>query len=366
VGTAGFNLVLASRSDPPIGLPRLRVEGRLRELRGEDLAFTPEETTTYLAGQGLDLTERGRPHPAAADRGVGRRDPDRGARPRRERRPAALIERFGGDDHAVADYLVSEVLANLGEDERRFLLRTSVCTTLPVDLARELSGREDAGAVLDALVRDHVFTRRQGRTRDVYRYHELLRTYLLAELRRVDRGTERELQRVAGAWHARTVSPCRRSSTSSSAPLDASTSWSARRASVRSSTGTPGRGAPARPDRARPERPGEPRWSAPPPRSSSATSTPPTDGCSVLDRRRSIAAGDPALPALAATVGVWRARLSDRVEDALARLEASTAWRPAWRSTTSSPSTSAGSAGSTWAATTRPPTTSTAPHAWRG
>ncbi|TVR18744.1 MAG: hypothetical protein EA387_14295 [Nitriliruptor sp.] len=54
-----LHLVLISRSDPPIGLPRLRVEGRVRELHSEDLAFTAEETATYLATQGLHLPSAG-------------------------------------------------------------------------------------------------------------------------------------------------------------------------------------------------------------------------------------------------------------------------------------------------------------------
>ena len=37
---SGLHLVLASRSDPPISLPRLRLEGRLHELRADDLRFT--------------------------------------------------------------------------------------------------------------------------------------------------------------------------------------------------------------------------------------------------------------------------------------------------------------------------------------
>lgn len=197
-----FQLVLASRSDPPIGLPRLRLEGRLRELRGEDLAFTDQETTSYLESRGFELTSSSVRTLQARTEGwvAGVRIAALAIAGSDDR--CGLIGRFGGDDHAVADYLVTEVLANLTEDRRRFLLRTSVCTLLRVDLARGLSGRDDAGVLLDELERDHVLTRRQGRTREVYRYHELFRTYLLAELRRTEPGIERQLHRSAAAWHA--------------------------------------------------------------------------------------------------------------------------------------------------------------------
>ncbi len=44
----GLHLVLASRSDPPLPLARLRAHGRLAELRTDDLRFTAEEAAGLL------------------------------------------------------------------------------------------------------------------------------------------------------------------------------------------------------------------------------------------------------------------------------------------------------------------------------
>ena len=41
VAPPSFRLVLASRRDPPLPLPRLRLAGQLAELRAAPLAFTP-------------------------------------------------------------------------------------------------------------------------------------------------------------------------------------------------------------------------------------------------------------------------------------------------------------------------------------
>jgi LuxR family transcriptional regulator, maltose regulon positive regulatory protein len=321
-----FQLVLASRSDPPIGLARLRLEGRLRELRGEELAFTDQETTAYLEGRGFDLSTSSIRTLQARTEGwvAGVRIAALAIAGSDDR--CGLIERFGGDDHAVADYLVSEVLAGLAEDRRRFLLRTSVCTLLRVDLARELSGRDDAGALLDELERDHVMTRRQGRTREVYRYHELFRTYLLAELRRTEPGVEPVLHRSAAAWHATHGEPLRAidhlirggylADLADLVGPDAVGTLLDGHAKaldglLRTVPST-GRSVPAvallgaatalelgDPDAAD-------RWLA---------------GVDVAG----VAADDPLLGALAATVAVWRARATDRVEDALARMEATSA-----------------------------------------
>ena len=51
-----LRLVLASRSDPPLPLARLRARGQLAELRQRDLRFTLEETAALLeAATGLEL-----------------------------------------------------------------------------------------------------------------------------------------------------------------------------------------------------------------------------------------------------------------------------------------------------------------------
>src|SRR6478736_18852 len=44
----GFHLALATRVEPPLPLPRLRARDRVTELRGRDLAFTPDEAATFL------------------------------------------------------------------------------------------------------------------------------------------------------------------------------------------------------------------------------------------------------------------------------------------------------------------------------
>ena len=72
-----LHLVIATRSDPPLPLARLRSRGQLTEVRAADLRFTPAEAREFLNRvMGLDLT--------AADVRRARR-----AHRRLDRRPAA-------------------------------------------------------------------------------------------------------------------------------------------------------------------------------------------------------------------------------------------------------------------------------------
>ena len=50
-------VVIISRSDPQLRLGRLRVEGKIAELRTSDLSFTVEEAQQLLTTQGVALSE---------------------------------------------------------------------------------------------------------------------------------------------------------------------------------------------------------------------------------------------------------------------------------------------------------------------
>ena len=68
----GLQLVLSSRLDPPLSVPRLRLEGRLGELRADRLRFSPADAATLLERSGLRLTPCSR-HVASTHRRLGRR-----------------------------------------------------------------------------------------------------------------------------------------------------------------------------------------------------------------------------------------------------------------------------------------------------
>ena len=106
-----LHLVIASREDPPLPLPRLRARHQLTELRAADLGFSVEEAAAFLGGgMGLRLAEA--QVAALVERtegwaaglqlaGLALRDrPD----------PAAFVTAFAGGHRLVADYLTDEVL----------------------------------------------------------------------------------------------------------------------------------------------------------------------------------------------------------------------------------------------------------------
>jgi LuxR family transcriptional regulator, maltose regulon positive regulatory protein len=194
-------VVLTSRTDPALGVARLRVEGRLREVRFAELAFDVDEATTLLLDAGEDLARSQVQALVTRTEGwaVGLRIAALALQ--HEEDPEAFIARFDGDDHAVADYLVGEVLGQQPDDLLTFLLRTSICRDLPEGLATLLTGRADAPAVLERLERTNMLVFRAGRNRRVFRTHDLFRTFLRAELDRREPEVVDELHDRAAAWY---------------------------------------------------------------------------------------------------------------------------------------------------------------------
>lgn len=197
-----LRLVLCGRVGPPAGLQRLRIAGRLRELGADDLAFSRAETSEAIALHGIHLSEQ------HLDRLIGLTEGWPAAirlaaqALRGSRDPAAVLDSFVETDHAVAEYLTGEVLSPLREDQQEFLRRTSVSDRITPGLARALTGREDAAAVLESLGRSRSLISRSEEEGDRYRQHAFLRAYLRADLRRRMPTVLADLHRIAAGWFA--------------------------------------------------------------------------------------------------------------------------------------------------------------------
>ena len=110
---ASLQLVLSSRLDPPLSLPRLRLQGRLRELRAAQLAFTPAQAAQLLERSGLRLSPQQVEvlHRRTGGWVAGLRLAARAVEQSADRE--AFLTHFSGDDRSVADYLVGEILSGL-------------------------------------------------------------------------------------------------------------------------------------------------------------------------------------------------------------------------------------------------------------
>ena len=198
---ATLQLAIASRSEPPLGLARLRVRGELVEINAPELRFTRKEATSLLNElRGLDLDPddivqlQGRTEGWAAGLQLaalslsGRDDAH------------DFIASFAGDDRPIVDYLGFEVLDALPADTRSFLVRTSVLDRFRGALCDEVLGEGDSATRLAELERANMFLIPLDNKREWYRYHHLFGGLLRHELARTEPALVPELHRRASAW----------------------------------------------------------------------------------------------------------------------------------------------------------------------
>ncbi|GAB2984234.1 LuxR C-terminal-related transcriptional regulator [Amycolatopsis acidiphila] len=200
---SALRLVLIARHDPPLSLAKLRLADQLAEIRTDDLRFSGPEAHALLAAAGVELSPEQLAELVQRTEGwaAGLRLATVSLRETED--PGRFLAEFAENDRAMADYLLDEVLSRLPPDLLEFLRAISVCDEVSAGLARTLSGRGDAGVLLDTLERATSLVMRVGARQRWYRVHALVRSYLLAGLNRQLPGQAVVLHQHAADWFAR-------------------------------------------------------------------------------------------------------------------------------------------------------------------
>ncbi len=205
-----LHLVIASREDPPLPLARLRGRGQLTELRAVDLRFEPSEVAAFLndvmqlnlsadAVVALDTRTEGwitgLQLAALAIQNHTNRD--------------RFVGALTGSNRFIVDYLTSEVLDQLPNELRTFMLSTSILNrmcgplcdaitdfrfwisdfgladqTLQNPKRPEGTRIQNSQVVLEELERANLFLIPLDEERHWYRYHQLFAEVLRERLAR--------------------------------------------------------------------------------------------------------------------------------------------------------------------------------------
>ena len=199
---AALRFVLVTRRDLRLGLHRLRVEGELTEIRGEDLRFTLEESRALLEAAGVRLSDGALESVVVRTEGWAAglrlvalslaRHPD----------PERYAVSFSGRERAVADYLLAEVLERQSAEVRQLLLRTSLLERVSGPLADRLTGGSGSERILMELEDAGAFVVAVDPERTWFRYHHLFGDLLALELRRTAQQEVPGLHTIAAEWLA--------------------------------------------------------------------------------------------------------------------------------------------------------------------
>ena len=201
------HIVIGTRIDPVLPIQRWRTRGRLAEIRDADLRLEEEHVSSFMHEYGLDLS-RGDVH-SLTTRTEGwlagvqlaalslQHEPDD---------PSSFIGRLAGTERAVADFLIEEVLDQQSAEMVQFLEATSVVDEFDVELANALLGDERGAHLLRRAMNSGLFVMAVGRDPPRYRYHQLFRELLRAQLEAEDPARAKALHSSAGIWFEKTGS----------------------------------------------------------------------------------------------------------------------------------------------------------------
>ncbi|HKQ53415.1 MAG TPA: LuxR C-terminal-related transcriptional regulator, partial [Pyrinomonadaceae bacterium] len=193
--------LIASRSDPPFPLARLRARGELKEVRAADLRFTEEESNAFLNGvMSLGLTSDDVTALEERTEGwiTGLQLSALSLQGRENK--SELVREFAGDNRFILDYLMEEVLNSQPERVQDFLLQTSVLTRLTGPLCDALTSGRDGHETLEYLERANLFLIPLDNKGNWFRYHHLFADLLRLKLKQRQAGAVRELQSKASVW----------------------------------------------------------------------------------------------------------------------------------------------------------------------
>ncbi len=194
-----MHLVITSREDPPLPLPRLRARGEMAEIRMHDLRFSLDETTQFFShSMKLDLESEVISVLEARTEGwiaglqlagiVLKNLPDH----------QAFMDTFSGSHRYVLDYLTDEVLQSQDEEVRQFLVQTAILKRFNTDICQAVTGNPNSQFILEQLEQTNMFIVPLDHERVWYRYHHLFADSLLTELSKAEAS---ELYKKASAWH---------------------------------------------------------------------------------------------------------------------------------------------------------------------
>lgn len=197
-----LHVVMTSRRDPRLGLHRLRLSGRLTEIRAANLDFTAAEAGELLhkAGASVADSDVAKLHERTEGWATGLRLAALSLA--RHPSPEQFVAEFAGSERTVADYLLGEVLLSQPPEVRDLLLRTCILDRVTGELADLLTGRSDGHRLLHELAEANALVVAVDVGRTSFRYHQLLLDLLRLDLRRELPGEIEDLHRRAARWYA--------------------------------------------------------------------------------------------------------------------------------------------------------------------
>jgi LuxR family transcriptional regulator, maltose regulon positive regulatory protein len=205
---ANMHVIIASRSEPPLPLARLRARGELIELKQADLRFTSDEIREFFERLGYANLPNETIHNLQNRTEGWAAGLQLVALSAREAGTLAHInaiahasEGMSGTHRYIADYLLDEVFHQQAPGLQQFLLQTGILNQLTAGLCDAVIERTGSQSLLEQIEQANLFTMPLDNKRQWYRYHQLFADFLRDLLQKTAPERALHLHRRAAAWY---------------------------------------------------------------------------------------------------------------------------------------------------------------------
>ena len=197
----GLTLLAISRRDPPDCYARLIANENVGFIDWDDLKLSIDEARSIINARLEGVSDAEIEHLFSESDGwaagltliidsYGKRD--------------ATSQDVPIEHDSIFSYFATQIFEQLPETTRAFLVSTAIPPQLPVSLARNLTGNEQAVTILEEMYKRHFFTHRRPSSEPTYWYHALFRSFLKSKAEevltlRTFKETERKAARLLEA-----------------------------------------------------------------------------------------------------------------------------------------------------------------------
>lgn len=199
---SNLHLVILTRTEPRLPLSRLRLDDEIVEIDAALLHFDLNETRQFL---GSDLCGSLQPKGVASLYAATEGWPAALQLARISLRsssdPLARVQTLSGASNRISEY-IEDTLSAIPEDAVEFLVQISILDQMNGALCEAVSGVHQSGVLLARLERQQFLFIPLDDTGDWYRYHHLMREFLVKRLEAGMGDKVAELHRRAYAWYA--------------------------------------------------------------------------------------------------------------------------------------------------------------------
>lgn len=196
-----IHIIISSRTKPDINLARLRLNGELTEIYRNEFNFSYEETYQFYSN---NLSE-----PISEKNSKMLRDCMEGWAAglqigllSMENSSMTEIEQeFNGENNYIQDYFSEEIMSKISEDEKDFLLKTSVLDELNAEICNVVSMRKNSQQILEQIYDMNLFIDRCDYKGKEFIYHRLFKGFLLSRLKGINKDEAFEASSRAARWY---------------------------------------------------------------------------------------------------------------------------------------------------------------------